>query len=107
MTNSPTQPDRLDRIESVLERLAIANEQASNRLSSLEARTEVILLAVQQQQSQISDLRESVADTVQMVGSLANEMHQMQSEIRGLQTENRRILDRLERHMGDGHGVEQ
>lgn len=81
-----TQPDRLDRLEAL---------------------AETILLAIQQQQGQTNDLRESVQDTVQMVGTLASEMHDMHSEIRGLQTENRRILDRLERHMGDAHGAEQ
>jgi uncharacterized protein YoxC len=32
-------------------------------------------------------------------------IRQMQSDIRGLQTENRRILERLERHLSDGHGA--
>ena len=84
----------------------------SDRLDRLEALAETILLAVQQQQTQIGDLRESIADTVGMIGSLAEEMHIMQNEIRdiqldirGLQTENRRILERLEAHFSDGHGA--
>ena len=84
----------------------------SDRLNRLEALAETILLAVQQQQTQIGDLRESIADTVGMIGSLAEEMHIMQNEIRdiqldirGLQTENRRILERLEAHFSDGHGA--
>lgn len=84
----------------------------AERLDRLEALAETILLAVQQQQTQIGDLRESVADTVGMIGSLAAEMHTMQgeireiqSDIRGLQTENRRILERLEAHCSDGHGA--
>jgi len=32
-------------------------------------------------------------------------MRQMQSDIRGLQTESRRILERLEQHSSDGHGA--
>lgn len=78
----------------------------TERLDRLEALAETILLAVQQQQTQMGDLRESVADTVGMIGSLAEEMHTMQSEIRGLQTENRRILERLEAHFSNGHGGE-
>jgi len=84
----------------------------TERLDRLEALAETILLAIQQQQTQIGDLTtqvgdlgESVADTVGMIGSLAQEMHTMQSEIRGLQTENRRILERLEAHCSDGHGA--
>lgn len=83
MTNQPSQPTQLDRLEAL---------------------SETILLAIQQQQGQINDLRASVEDTVSMIGSLANDMHEMQSEIRGLQTENRRILERLEVHFSDGHG---
>jgi hypothetical protein len=83
----------------------------TSRLDRLETLAETILLAIQQQQSQtqensaqISGLRASVQDTVQMVGTLASEMHLMQADIRGLQTENRRILERLEQHMSNGHG---
>ncbi len=83
MSDQPTQPTRLDRLEAL---------------------SETILLAIQQQQGQISDLRASIADTVSMIGSQADDMHEMQSEIRGLQTENRRILERLEAHFSDGHG---
>lgn len=66
-----------------------------SRLDRLEALAETILLAIQQQQVQINDLRASVVDTVSMIGTLANEMNDMQSEIRGMQSENRRILDIL------------
>lgn len=76
-----------------------------SRLDRLEALAETILLAIQQQNGLVTDLRASVADVVGMVGTLAEEMHTMQSEIRGLQTENRRILERLESHFSDGHGA--
>lgn len=66
-----------------------------SRLDRLEALAETILLALQQQQLQINGLRESVQDTVSMIGTLGHEMSEMQSEIRGLQQENRRILDIL------------
>lgn len=66
-----------------------------SRIDRLEALAETILLAIQQQQAQIDDLRASVVDTVSMIGTLANEMNDMQSEIRGIQSENRRILDIL------------
>ncbi|HEY9648343.1 MAG TPA: hypothetical protein V6C88_18335 [Chroococcidiopsis sp.] len=83
----------------------------ASRSDRLEALAETILLAIQQQQGEIGELcvsvqglRDSVNDTVSMVGSVLNEMHMMQADIRGLQTENRCILEQLERHTGDGHG---
>ncbi len=76
-----------------------------SRMDRLEALAETILLAIQQQNGLVTDLRASVADVVGMVGTLAEEMHTMQTEIRGLQTENRRILERLESHFSDGHGA--
>lgn len=73
-----------------------------SRLDRLESLAETILLAVQQQQQQINGLRESVQDTVGMIGILGSQMGEMQvqmgemqSEVRGLQQENRRILDIL------------
>jgi hypothetical protein len=38
------------------------------------------------------------------VGEIVEQVGEMQSAIRGLQTENRRILERLEQHFSDGHG---
>lgn len=73
-----------------------------SRLDRLESLAETILLAIQQQQGQINDLRASVVDTVSMIGTVVNEMNDMQTEIRGMQAEvrgmqleNRRILDIL------------
>jgi hypothetical protein len=74
------------------------------RLDRLEALAETILLAIQQQKEQQDhdrqEFRESISDVVSMVGSLAqhmdtmqSQMTEMQSEIRGLQLENRRMLD--------------
>lgn len=83
----------------------IAETSEPSRLDRLEALAETILLAVQQQQSQVNDLRASVVDLVGMIGSLATDIHEMQTEVRGLQTENRRILERLETHFADGHGA--
>jgi TolA-binding protein len=67
-------PDRLDRLESLLENT---------------------ILVVQQQQVQINDLRGSVVDVVGMIGTLAEQQNEMQQEINGLRLESRRILDYL------------
>lgn len=89
-------------------------QDARNRLDRLETLAETTLLAIQQlavQQRQIqSDLTLSVSDVVSMVGELGNQMstftthmEEMQSEIRGLQLENRRILEELaSRRQTDG-----
>jgi hypothetical protein len=41
------------------------------------------------------ELRASIADTVAMVGTLANQQSEIAAEVRGLQLESRRILDYL------------
>jgi hypothetical protein len=71
----------------------------TERIDRLEALAETILLAIQQQAQQQQELqrelRASIHDTVSMISTLATEMHVMQGDIRGLQLENRRILDTL------------
>jgi hypothetical protein len=77
-----------------------------DRLDRLEALAETTLLAVQQlaqqQQSNHQEMRTNIGDVVSMITVLAQSadedravMREMQGEIRGLQTENRRILDHL------------
>lgn len=88
MTNQNSEPTRLDRLEALSETILLAIQQQQ--------------VQMQQQQSQINDLRVSIEDTVSMIGTLGNEMHEMQSEIRGLQTENRRILERLDQFFSGG-----
>ncbi len=73
-----------------------------NRIDRLEALAETTLLAVQQQQSQINDLRASITDVVGMVGTLAAQQNDMQQEITGLRLESRRILDYLLNQRGEG-----
>lgn len=78
----------------------------SERLDRLEALAETILLAIQQQQQQRNEdrqeFRETIEDVVSMVAQVAEtsgtaiqRIDEMQSEIRGLQVENRRMLDYL------------
>lgn len=80
-----------------------------HRIDRLEALAETTLLAIQQQQTQINDLRASVtdlrasvADVVGMVGTLAEQQNDMQQEITGLRLESRRILDYLLNQRGEG-----
>ncbi len=87
------------------------------RLDRLEALAETTLLAVRelanQQQVLSTQLHDEVTNVMAMVNVMAQNadrhwavITQMQTEIRGLQTENRRILERLEAHMDDGHSHE-
>jgi peptidoglycan hydrolase CwlO-like protein len=80
----------------------------SARIDRLEALAETTLLAIQQQQSQINDLRASIVDVVGMVGTLAEQQNEMQheinetkQEIKGLRLESRRILDYLLNQRGE------
>jgi prophage DNA circulation protein len=84
-----------------------------SRLDRLEAITETVLLAIQQQQQQSqavqaeiqstrTEMRQSIEDVVQMIATLAESADEdrklivgMQTAITGIQTENRRILDHL------------
>ncbi|MBW4513864.1 MAG: hypothetical protein KME11_01400 [Timaviella obliquedivisa GSE-PSE-MK23-08B] len=85
----------------IIDRL-IMTTNLPNRIDRLEALAETTLLAVQQQQSQINDLRASITDVVGMVGTLAAQQNDMQQEITGLRLESRRILDYLLNQRGEG-----
>jgi hypothetical protein len=82
----------------------------SERLDRLEALAETILLAIKQQKEQQDrdrenwrtqqdrdreDWRTAITDVALMIGALGEKMGEMQAEVRGLQTENQRILDYL------------
>jgi hypothetical protein len=71
----------------------------SDRLDRLEALAETILLAIQQQKEQQDrdrqEWRAGIDDVVSMVGTIAQRIDEMQTEVRGMQLENRRILDHL------------
>jgi uncharacterized coiled-coil DUF342 family protein len=73
-----------------------------SRLDRLEALAETTLLAIQQQQQQIRELREGIGEVVGMFAQQAEQIAEsqaqiaeMQAEVRGLQVENRSILDHL------------
>jgi hypothetical protein len=66
-----------------------------SRLDRLEALAETTLLAIQQQQRQVDQLRDGISEVVAMFATQAEQIAEMQTEVRGLQVENRRILDHL------------
>lgn len=120
-----TTDQRLNDIDQRLEQLTTISEQIVSRFQGLDARTEAIFLALDQlrqrqeaSQSQIERLGEEQHNLTSLVGALiqgidrtATEaaadravMTQMQSEVRGLQTENHRILEYLQEQRRGGNG---
>ncbi|MCM1985127.1 hypothetical protein [Lyngbya confervoides] len=82
------QPDRLDRIEALVE----TNAQAIRSNSE----------AIAQAASERQEFREVFQATLRVIAEMGQRqdaqleaIHAMQSEIRGMQLENRRILDHL------------
>jgi hypothetical protein len=78
------------------------------RIDRLESTADTILLAIQQlglqQRETQQSLTASVQDLVSMITQLAEEAAEDRKLIVGLQTESRRILERLEGHLENGHG---
>ncbi|MBD1864544.1 MULTISPECIES: hypothetical protein [Trichocoleus] len=122
-----TTDQRLDDIDRRLERLTTISEQVVSRFQGIDARTEAIFLALDQlrqrqeaSQNQIERLGEEqhnltglVGELIQSIDRTASEaaadramMQQMQSEVRGLQTENHRILEYLQDQRRGDAGTE-
>jgi peptidoglycan hydrolase CwlO-like protein len=105
---------RLDRVSTQQETNALAIERlverqsrtdtAIERLADNQSRTDTVIERLAENQSRTDAAIEAL--TV-FAGEVFKSIQEMQSEVRELHTENCRILDRLERHMGDGHGAEQ
>ncbi|MGI0481093.1 hypothetical protein ACN4EE_09905 [Geminocystis sp. CENA526] len=84
--------ERLKRIEILLE--TCAKVTVANQTEIKEVRQEISELARQTNQ-QISQLTTQIASLSEMFVESVGIMRSMQSEIKGLQTENKRILDHL------------
>lgn len=103
-------------LDERLERLVAITEYNVQQISGLRSTTEIHTDQIVENTRQISDLRSSVASLVlvsarhqetmdlhrqtldvfrQSFESVMGQLQQMGDEIRGLQTENRRILDQL------------
>jgi ABC-type transporter Mla subunit MlaD len=86
--------ERLDRLASVVE----AHDRQIERNSQLIERNSQL---IEQNSKQILDLRSSIASLVRVVGQHQDNFEIMLAEIRGLRTENRRIIDQLFNREGD------
>lgn len=81
-----TDQSRFDELETIRQLLATVARVAERNTTAIDG-----IVATQRMMQQDMQLSQSRWETVQ-------------AEIRGLQTENRRILERLEGHTSDGHG---
>jgi phage shock protein A len=105
---------RLDRIESLLLQLAESSvrhdnefsrweqrmDRAAERMDRIEATVDGNAQAIAQMQQSHDQL---IHESLEWFGQVFTRIDEMQSEVKGLQTENRRILERLEQHMSNGH----
>ena len=79
---TPSDSDRLDRLEALAETTLLAVHQLSQNQERLQQNQERL-------QNQLTD---EITDVVRMIGTLGEQMGEMHTEIRSLQVENRRIL---------------
>lgn len=93
--------ERLDRIEDIL--LRVVEQQSINQGEIAELKgisqnfSENLMLIIEEQRRDREEFRYRMDAWIER-------QEVMQSEIRGLQVENHRILERLESHASDGHG---
>jgi hypothetical protein len=89
------QPDRLDRIEALVE----ANARAIAANSEAIAASNEQMAIVEQTMQRLGERTEIIALAVERMIDVQLQtfrvIEEMQAEVRGLQTENRRILDHL------------
>jgi hypothetical protein len=80
-------------------KIRMTDSNLPDRVTRLEALAETTLLAIQQlalqQREMQNNLTDSIRDLLGMMNEQRGDMAEMQSEIRGLQRENRQILDIL------------
>jgi CII-binding regulator of phage lambda lysogenization HflD len=96
------QPDRLDRIEATLDVFGNRLDALGQRLGDLGQRLDQTAAVAAENTNRFTELAESMLilsqaqiRTNQNVDLVIARIDEMQSEVRGLQTENRCILDRL------------
>lgn len=95
--------DRLDRIETTLERVSqqldnqvVVNAELRQQVADLRGASEALLQTVNQHQENFMVLVTEIRNIREDIRVTQSQVAEMQSEVRGLQAENRRILNRLE-----------
>jgi chromosome segregation ATPase len=89
------QPDRLDRIEAVLDRLTLTVESNATNISELSQTQLRMMQESADYRRDMTEMRTDYREAVNTQTQILQRIDEMQAEVRGLQTENRRILDHL------------
>jgi chromosome segregation ATPase len=89
------QPDRLDRIEAVLDRLTLTVESNATNISELSQTQLRMMQEFADYRRDMTEMRADFRETANAQTQILQRIDEMQAEVRGLQTENRRILDHL------------
>jgi chromosome segregation ATPase len=89
------QPDRLDRIEAVLDRLALTVESNAANICELSQTQLRMMQEFSEYRRDMTEMRADVREMATAQTQVLQRIDEMQTEVRGLQTENRRILDRV------------
>ncbi|GAA6621343.1 hypothetical protein [Scytonema sp. NUACC26] len=111
MTNAE-QPNRLALIEALLLQTVQqqqANTAAITQLTQQQQNNTATISQLAQQQAELKqELQDSISHLVSVIGNFVEEAHQdraiireLQSEVRGIQTENQRILQYLFGRQGE------
>lgn len=93
--------ERLDRIEQTLATLAASQLATDARITSIADAVDLLVQVSGQQSQAITQLIESQNQTFAHMDAMQAEIREIQSDVRGLQTENRRILDILQNRTND------
>jgi chromosome segregation ATPase len=89
------QPDRLDRIEAVLDRLTLTVESNATNISELSQTQLRMMQEFADYRRDMTEMRTDYREAVNTQTQILQRIDEMQAGVRGLQTENRRILDHL------------
>lgn len=109
------EPSRLDRIESILEQVVLSQRETQSQIAETRNLVDSNARAIEANSAAISELKVTqervfgqidglARETLEEIVRIRGEADEDRKLIVGLQTENRRILERLESHLSGGHG---
>jgi ABC-type transporter Mla subunit MlaD len=85
-----------EELEQIVASLATSQARTADTVASIASSVEVLTAGQSQQSVAIDRLIDAQMQTFNRMDAILSRIDQMQSEVRGLQTESRRIWERLE-----------
>jgi ABC-type transporter Mla subunit MlaD len=85
-----------EQLEQIVAALATSQARTADTVASIASSVEVLTAGQSQQSVAIDRLIDAQMQTFDRMDAILSRIDQMQSEVRGLQTESRRIWERLE-----------